>query len=59
MNSNDDRSNVNSNFRIFFFEKSNKIKYNKMTQNFQKKNEIFKNEIFKNEIFVDQNVLNV
>ena len=41
-----DRSTVNSAFRIFFFEKSNKIKFNKMRQNFQKKNETFKNEIF-------------
>ena len=55
MNSNVDRSNVNSKIRIFFFfEKSNKIKFNKMRQFSEKKNEIFKNEIF-----VDKNVLNV
>ena len=51
MNNNIDRSNVNSKFRIFFFEKSNKIKFNKMRQNFPKKK---MNEIFKNEIFVDK-----
>ena len=57
MNSNVDRSTVNSNFEkktLFFFEKSNKIKFNKMRQNFQKKKKIFKNEIF-----VNKNVLNV
>ena len=46
MNSNVDRSIVNSAFEIFFFEKSNKIKFKKMRQNFRKKNETFKNEIF-------------